>query len=141
MEESLLKSADLKATKKRQLLLSILQQENRAMTAEEVHEKATPLLAMNLSTVYRTLNTLTEKGILSKTQRKDKKAYYALEHHDHHHRLVCTVCKKTIPVDSCPLRELEEDLEQKTGFRITGHTLEFSGICPLCQKALTEEEN
>ncbi len=140
MEESLLKSADLKATKKRQLLLSILQRENRAMTAEELHERAADDLPMNLSTVYRTLNTLTEKGILSKTLRKDKKAYYALEHHDHHHRLVCSVCKKTIDVDSCPLRELEEDLEQKTGFRITGHTLEFSGICPFCQKALEEEE-
>ena len=29
----------------------------------------------------------------------------------------------------------EEDLEAKTGFRITGHTLEFSGICPECRKS------
>lgn len=27
------------------------------------------------------------------------------------------------------------DLEAKTGFRITGHTLEFSGICPECRKS------
>lgn len=132
MEQALLKKAALKATKQRQILLAVLQKENRAMTAEELHEKATPSVPMNLSTVYRTLNTLTEKKILTKMLRKDGKAYYALEQHDHYHRLVCSVCKKTIPVDSCPLRELEEDLEQKTGFHITGHTLEFTGICPQC---------
>ena len=131
----LLKNADLKSTKKRCLLLSILQTEDRAMTAEELLEKATPILPMNASTVYRTLNTLTEKGVLSKSLRKDGKSYFSLEKHDHHHRLVCTVCRKVIPVDSCPLKELEEDLEAKTGFRITGHTLEFSGICPECRKS------
>ena len=111
MSQSILKNADLKSTKKRCLLLSILQTEDRAMTAEELLEKATPILPMNASTVYRTLNTLTEKGVLSKSLRKDGKSYFSLEKHDHHHRLVCTVCRKVIPVDSCPLKELEEDLE------------------------------
>ena len=135
MSQSILKNADLKSTKKRCLLLSILQTEDRAMTAEELLEKATPILPMNASTVYRTLNTLTEKEVLSKSLRKDGKSYFSLEKHDHHHRLVCTVCRKVIPVDSCPLKEQEEDLEAKTGFRITGHTMEFSGICPECRKS------
>ena len=94
MSQSILKNADLKSTKKRCLLLSILQTEDRAMTAEELLEKATPILPMNASTVYRTLNTLTEKGVLSKSLRKDGKSYFSLEKHDHHHRLVCTVCRK-----------------------------------------------
>ena len=75
MSQTILKNADLKSTKKRRLLLSILQSENRAMTAEELLEKAMPILPMNASTVYRALNSLTEKGILSKTLRKDGKAY------------------------------------------------------------------
>ena len=54
MSQSILKNADLKSTKKRCLLLSILQTEDRAMTAEELLEKATPILPMNASTVYRT---------------------------------------------------------------------------------------
>ena len=78
MSQSILKNADLKSTKKRCLLLSILQTEDRAMTAEELLEKATPILPMNASTVYRTLNTLTEKGVLSKSLRKDGNSYFSL---------------------------------------------------------------
>ena len=137
MSQNILKNADLKSTRKRRLLLSILQTEHRAMTAEGLLEHALPILPMNVSTVYRTLNTLTEKGILTKSLRKDGRAYFSLQTHDHYHRLVCNVCGCVIAVDSCPLQELEEELERQTGFTITGHTLEFSGICPACLKKQT----
>lgn len=132
MEQNILKKADLKSTKKRQLLLFLLQKEARPMTAEELHEAANAILPMNVSTVYRTLNTLTEKAILIRSVRQDGKAYYALPKKGHSHRLVCDLCGKVIPIDTCPLGELEENLENKTGFRITGHSLEFTGLCPSC---------
>lgn len=132
MEQNLLKNADLKSTKKRQLLLLLLHKQAHPMTAEELHEAAEPLLPMNLSTVYRTLNTLTEKGILLRSIRQDGKAYYEFAMPNHSHRLVCKLCGKVIPIDTCPLRELEETLQKKTGFQITGHSLEFSGLCPEC---------
>lgn len=110
------------------------------MTAEELHALAEPILPMNVSTVYRTLNTLTEKKILIRSVRQDGKAYYSLAKKDHSHRLVCDLCGKVIPVDTCPLSELEETLQQKTGFRITGHSLEFTGLCPECSKKDTDEK-
>ena len=132
MEQNILKKAELKSTKKRQMLLFLLQKQARPMTAEELHEQANNILPMNVSTVYRTLNTLTDKGILVRSVRQDGKAYYALAKKDHYHRLVCDLCGKVIPIDTCPLSELEESLENKTGFRITGHSLEFTGVCPEC---------
>lgn len=63
MEQNILKNAALKSTKKRQVLLLLLQKQARPMTAEELHALAEPILPMNVSTVYRTLNTLTEKKI------------------------------------------------------------------------------
>ena len=134
MEQTILKSASLKSTKKRQLLLFLLQQQARPMTAEELYEAASPILPMNVSTVYRTLNTLTEKGILLRSVRQDGKAYYTLPRKDHFHRLVCDLCGKIIPIETCPLSELEETLQAKTGFRITGHSLEFTGLCPECNE-------
>ena len=133
MEQNILKNAALKSTKKRQVLLLLLQKQARPMTAEELHALAEPILPMNVSTVYRTLNTLTEKKILIRSVRQDGKAYYSLAKKDHSHRLV-------IPVDTCPLSELEETLQQKTGFRITGHSLEFTGLCPECSKKDTDEK-
>ena len=37
-------------------------------------------------------------------------------------------------VQECPLESLERKLAAQTGFRITGHSLSFTGICPACQK-------
>lgn len=132
MEQNILKKAELKTTKKRQVLLFLLQKQARPMTAEELHERANHILPMNVSTVYRTLNTLTEKGILHRSVRQDGKAYYSLPKKDHSHRLVCDCCGKVIPIATCPLSELEETLQNETGFHITGHSLEFTGLCPEC---------
>lgn len=132
MEKAILKNAELKSTKKRQLLLFLLQKHAHPMTAEELHETAEAILPMNVSTVYRTLNTLTEKGILIRSVHQDGKAYFSLPKKDHYHRLVCDLCGKVISIDTCPLSELEETLQTKTGFRITGHSLEFTGLCPDC---------
>ena len=131
MEQNILKNAALKSTKKRQVLLLLLQKQARPMTAEELHALAEPILPMNVSTVYRTLNTLTEKKILIRSVRQDGKAYYSLAKKDHSHRLVCDLFGKVIPV---------ETLQQKTGFRITGHSLEFTGLCPECSKKDTDEK-
>ena len=60
MEQNILKNAALKSTKMRQVLLLFLQKQARPMTAVELHALAEPSLPMNVSTVYRTLNTLTE---------------------------------------------------------------------------------
>ncbi|MDO4531923.1 MAG: Fur family transcriptional regulator [Bacillota bacterium] len=128
----ILKKAELKNTKSRRLLLLLLEGEARPVTAEELHEKAASVLPMNLSTVYRTLNTLTEKHILHRSVRQDGKAYYALPDKPHSHRLICDGCGRVIPIDTCPLRELEESLAAETGFHITGHSLEFTGLCPHC---------
>lgn len=136
MEQNILKNAALKSTKKRQVLLLLLQKQARPMTAEELHALAEPILPMNVSTVYRTLNTLTEKKILIRSVRQDGKAYYSLAKKDHSHRLVCDLCGKVIPVDTCPLSELEETLQQKTGFRITGHSLEFTDSAPNAVKRI-----
>ena len=127
--------------KKGRLLLSILQTQNKPITAEELLEQSAVILPMNLSTIYRTLNTFTENGILHKTLCKDGKAYFTLAKHDHTHHLVCTVCQKIIPIENCPVQELEEDLQQKTGFHITGHLLEFSGICADCLQKSNANKN
>lgn len=133
MEQNLLKSASLKATKKRKLLLFLLQKQQRPMTAESLFEQAQPYGPMNLSTVYRTLGALTEKGILLRSVRQDGKAYFSLPEKNHSHQLVCTFCGNTVPVAFCPLGELEESLARETGFQITDHTLSFLGVCPQCQ--------
>lgn len=125
MEQNILKNAALKSTKKRQVLLLLLQKQARPMTAEELHALAEPILPMNVSTVYRTLNTLTERKFSSALSGQDGKAYYSLAKKDHSHRLVCDLCGKVIPVDTCRSSELEENPATENGISDYGT---FSGI-------------
>lgn len=136
MEKEILKSVELKNTKKRQTILSILEKAHKPLTAEEIYDKTMVLTRMSFSTVYRTLGALTEKQILMKELMQDGKTYYQFNNHNHKHHLVCNICGEIIPVDDCPLHNLENDLASKTGYIITGHSLEFNGVCPKCTKKL-----
>ncbi|ROR21940.1 Fur family ferric uptake transcriptional regulator [Mobilisporobacter senegalensis] len=132
MEKEILKSVELKNTKKRQIILSILEKAHKPLTAEEIYAQTIGQTRMSFSTVYRSLGALTEKQILMKELMQDGKTYYQFNNNNHKHLLVCSICGEIIPIDDCPLHKLENDLVSKTGYIITGHSLEFNGICPKC---------
>jgi len=138
MNENILKSSDLKTTKRRMAILIILEKSLVPMTAEEIYSIVVNEVNMSLSTMYRALGTLSEKGIFLKHLSQDGKTYYQINNHQHKHQLVCNICNGVIPIDACPLTKLEKSLTQQTGFTITGHSLEFSGICPKCAEHAKE---
>ena len=136
----ILKSCELKNTKTRKLVLELLEQTHIPVSAEELYDRARAMGAsLSLATVYRTLSVLTERGAVLKQSNRDGKTYYQLNDHHHKHFLVCTVCGEIVQVDACPLCKLEEELAKSTGYRITGHSLEFMGTCPRCQKGGKEK--
>jgi len=133
MNNSILKSADLKQTKKRTLIISILEASENPLTAEDIMELSAKEIKMSFSTVYRALNALADKGVVTKTVYQDGKLYYKIHTHSHQHVLKCTKCNKCISIDACPLESLETNLSKETDYLITGHNLEFFGVCPKCQ--------
>ena len=48
--------------------------------------------------------------------------------------MICVKCKKMIPIDDCPVKELEKIIADKTGFNITGHKFELYGECENCAR-------
>jgi len=138
MNENILKTTDLKTTKRRMAILMILEKSPVPMTAEEIYSIVVNDVNMSLSTTYRALGTLSEKGLLLKNLSHDGKTYYQINNHQHKHQLVCNICNEVVPIDACPLTKLEEKLTEQTGFTITGHSLEFSGICPKCTRHIKE---
>lgn len=138
MEEELLAKNDLKQTKRRKAVLAVLEAAGTPLSAEEIYGKVVTQVHMSVSTTYRILGVLTEKGLLLKSLSQDGKTYYQLSGTKHKHQLICTLCGESIPIDGCPLHQLEEELSKQTGYVITGHNLEFSGICPHCAKEMKE---
>ncbi|KAB1440112.1 Fur family transcriptional regulator [Candidatus Galacturonibacter soehngenii] len=135
MKNKIIETTDLKQTKKRNLIISILEEAPAPLTAEEIMEIASKEIKMSFSTVYRALNALADRNIVSKTIYQDGKLYYKIQTHSHQHVLKCIKCDECISIDACPLESLESNLCSETNYKITGHNLEFFGICPKCQSS------
>lgn len=132
MDADVLKSVSMKATKKRIMILESVRTSPSPVTAEDIYEKLSQSLDISLSTVYRALNAMSDKGIIIKAVRQDGKTYFHFNDHQHKHELICSVCHRSVDVEDCPFDEISRKISQKTGFVITGHNMEFTGICPNC---------
>lgn len=125
----------LKNTKHRKLILEILDETKKPVTAEELFllmkEKG---LNPCLSTVYRTLEVFENKDLIIKSSSLDDgKARYEWNSQEHKHHVVCTNCHKIQYINECPFIEMERTLKKNIGFEVTGHKLEIYGQCKDCQ--------
>ncbi len=84
-------------------------------------------------TVYRTLDLLSELGLIRPVYQGTGAAHYVLMHDGHHHHLVCSVCHKVFEFDDCVLGEIERLVCDRYGFQVQSHLLELYGRCPDCQ--------
>ena len=85
-------------------------------------------------TVYRTLDLLSELGVIRPVYQGTGAAHYILMMDGHHHHLVCTGCDCVIEFEECVLAEIEEVVSGRFNFQIQGHLLEFYGMCANCQE-------
>jgi len=126
----------MKNTRQRQLLLDLLRRAGRSLSAEEIFaDQSLQGSRLALSTIYRNLDQLQCRGVVTRTVFPDGLARYELAGaHEHHHYLVCTACNRRQTFDICPLKVMEATLEAETGFEITNHNLMLYGLCPECRK-------
>ena len=83
---------------------------------------------MGLSTVYRNLRGLQQKGLVRCRHLPTGEVLYAPVDRDHHH-LTCVNCGQTIILQHCPLSNFDLPLGQTQSFQMLFHTLEFFGLC------------
>jgi len=133
---SLLREHGLKHTKNREVILGYLESAEQPTDAEQIYtELKESGVGVNLSTVYRTLESLCEAGLANRIiLESSDKAHYEYNDSVHRHHLVCVACKKIIPISFCPMSDYERKLEKETGYEITGHKLDVYGYCPECKK-------
>jgi Fur family transcriptional regulator, ferric uptake regulator len=85
-------------------------------------------------TVYRTLDVLQQLGLIRAVYQGSGAAHFVLLENGHHHHLVCSRCDAVVEFDDCLMKELEQRLGERYGFRVQGHVLEIIGLCPACQE-------
>jgi len=119
-------------TKKRKIILEELRKVTSHPTADQLHQMVRRKLpGINIATVYRNLEILTDEGEIMKldvagTQRRfDGNAL-------NHYHIRCIRCGRVDDVHMELVTSLEEDAARSCGYKVQAHSVEFSGICPEC---------
>jgi Fur family ferric uptake transcriptional regulator len=122
-------------TRSQKRILNFLQSVNRAISAQDIYvELRNQNQGMSLATVYRALEALKREGALQVRMLPNGESLYSCVQQDKHH-LTCLECGKSISLDKCPVQDLETQLHNSYKFKIYYHTLEFFGLCNICQAA------
>jgi Fur family transcriptional regulator, ferric uptake regulator len=120
-------------TRSQEKVLQELSQVGRAISAQALYtEFRSKSQSIGLATVYRALEALKLAGVVQARLLPSGETLYSLVQEDRHH-LTCLQCGSSIPIEACPVRDLETQLRQSQQFEIYYHTLEFFGMCHLCQ--------
>lgn len=136
--EDELKQSGLKMTKNRKAIIDLLIQKKHPIAAEQIYlELKKNKVEINLSTIYRTLEALENKGLVTKLNIMDNdRMFFEYNKMGHRHYLICLGCKKIVTIQGCPLESYEKALEKQTQFTMVGHKLYLYGYCLDCQRKM-----
>jgi Fur family ferric uptake transcriptional regulator len=130
----LIKERGFKLTTQRKAVLDAIALSRERFTSDDIFEKIhSEHPEIGLVTIYRTLNILSEAGLICEVYTGKRRSYIMRRPSQHHHHLVCTHCGNVVDFEGCNLNKLEKQLQQDTGFDIESHLLEFSGCCRNCK--------
>ena len=127
-----LHSLGYRLTPQRQFVLQAVEKLGHATPDEILAEVQSQSSAVNVSTVYRTLEVLEELGLVRHAHLSDRApTYHSVTEHEHFH-LVCRNCHRVVSVDPDVLTPLRERLRDEHAFVVdVGHLTVF-GRCEEC---------
>jgi len=120
-------------TRQRTAVAEILTELPEFRTAQEIHsELRRSGDRIGLTTVYRTLQSMTEAGELDALRTADGETAYRRCSVEHHHHLVCRSCGRTVEVTGPAVERWASAVAEQHGFRDVSHDLEIFGTCGDC---------
>jgi Fur family ferric uptake transcriptional regulator len=129
-----LREAGQKVTPQRVIVLCAIRHAGSHVTASRIIDDlriAHPYI--DASTVYRTLASAADLGLLSETDMGTKESEYEWVGVDRHHHLICRSCGHVSSLDNSYLDGLATVLYEELGFQADlGHFAIF-GLCRECQ--------
>ena len=126
------KNSDLKT--RQQQILGALNNCADEISGQQIHRSLIESSSnMGLTTVYRHLRALQQKGLVRCRNLPTGEALYSPVNRDHHH-LTCVDCGQTLVLKSCPIKNIELPKKQTKNFELLFHTLEFFGLCKSCHQ-------
>ncbi len=113
-------------TAPRRIILEVLAESSDLPSAHEVHRRVSVRRAVGLRTIYRTLNGLTDAGIIVRHEFSDGKARYECVHHGRRPHLIDLDNDRVVKADDAGLAELLHAEAERLGFRLVNYRLQMT---------------
>ena len=135
-----LRAHRIAVTPQRLAVLASLEQRRDHPSAEKIYQEVRRQLpAISFNTVYKTLEILCHKGLVTKVNPLHEVARYDGETGRHVH-LVCRRCHGIADLHRQPEAFPSFTPEELQGFRVEHQSLTLWGLCPRCQELETGKE-
>jgi len=137
-DSAVLKEHGLSVTQQRLRVLELLSKDHACLGVDDLVAlaKRKKLDLGDWSTVFRTLKTFEEAGLVDAFLSADGVTRYERVsdgHAHHHHHFVCRDCRAVESLEECPTQVFEK-AAKRIGFKVENHTLEVQGLCHDCQQ-------
>jgi Fur family ferric uptake transcriptional regulator len=133
---ALFRDRKLPYTMERDAILRILESAAAPLSIREIH-RSLPHPRSSMTTVYRNLALMERIGIVRCVELRERFRRYELVRRPgtHEHHVVCQSCGRidTFQPDPCNLAPFLQDIQERLGYRVLDHSLEFFGLCPQCK--------
>jgi Fur family transcriptional regulator, ferric uptake regulator len=134
--DDILRRNSLSVTESRKKILNLFLNVSGALAHGDIEKKAGE--KFDRVTVYRTLQTFVEKGIIHTIPTTDNSVRYALckddctegHHHDNHVHFICLKCGTTL----CLEEVIVPEIKIGKGFSVNEIEVVVKGICMDCQQ-------
>jgi Fur family ferric uptake transcriptional regulator len=128
-----LRSRGYRITPQREMIIQAIAHNPRHTTAEEIAVQLQEhTQAINIATVYRTLDLLWQEGFACRNDLSAGKTVYTTFQHGPHIHLVCRKCNHVIDADAAMLSKLDRELHEGYGFDPDLEHFSIFGICSGC---------
>jgi len=133
---SALNATGMRVTNQRALILEILRDGH--LDADEIYRRARVRQPrISLSTIYRTLHTLKELGLVEELHLDETHHHYEVKPSVEHHHLVCLGCGSVIEFRFPLIHYIKKKVTEAKGFEIVDAKIQITGYCPKCRKNRT----
>lgn len=130
-----LRARGYRITPQREMIIEAVAHAGHHINAEEIFNHIQQHShAVNIATVYRTLDLLVEQGLASQIDLGEGRVIYATLQHGPHIHLVCKHCGRVIDADQDMLSVLNRQLQAEYHFAADLNHISMIGLCKDCQK-------
>lgn len=101
------------------------------LSVEEIYLRIRDEIKIDMSTIYRNLNTLVEQCEVEKISNPQGVAVYHIAN-EHHGHLICKTCNAIFEIP-CGICEGIHTISKEMNFKDTEHVINIYGYCSKCK--------